>query len=103
MNPPNGVIISNGFNKFHLAFAAEQLAAQARLSCLMTGAYPTPPVKKLIESLGLDRQPPLRRLLDREVDVPGRLVKSYWMDEFLQHAELLRRLPGLTRWSEALS
>jgi glycosyltransferase involved in cell wall biosynthesis len=101
--PPNDIIISNGFNKFHLAFAAEQLAAGNRLGLLMTGGYPARPVKKLIKSLGLDRRPPLRRLLDREVVVPSRLIRSYWLGEILQHAELLKRFPGLARWSEGLS
>jgi glycosyltransferase involved in cell wall biosynthesis len=103
VNPQNDIIISNGFNKFHLAFAAEQLAAKNRLSCLMTGCYPARPVKKLIKSLGLDRRPPLRRLLDREVGVPNRLVTSYWLGEIADQAGALARLRGLTRWSEALS
>ncbi len=103
MNPRSEIIISNGFSKFHLAFAAECLARENRLRCLMTGAYPTPPVKTLIRSLGLNRQPPLRRLLDREVDVPSRLIRHYWLGEILQHSQLVGRLPGLTRWSEDLS
>jgi glycosyltransferase involved in cell wall biosynthesis len=103
VTPQNDIVISNGFNKFHLAFAAERLAAEGRLGCLMTGGYPARPIKKLIKSLSLDRRPPLRRLLDREVAVPSRLIRSYWLSEILQHAELLRRFPGLMRRSEDLS
>lgn len=98
VKPRNNIIISNGFNKFFLAFAAEYLAAENRLSCLMTAAYPTQTVKQLIKSLGLDQWPALRRLIDREVRVPRRLIRSYWQGEIIQKAGTLARLCGLTRW-----
>lgn len=98
VNPRNKIIISNGFSKFHLAFAAEYLAAKNRLSCLMTAGYPTKTVKQIIKSVGLDRQPALHRLIDREIRVPRRLIRSYWLSEIVQQAGTLARLRGLTRW-----
>lgn len=86
MRSRSKVIISNGFHKFHLAFAAEHLAAKNRLSCLLTAIYPFPWVKSCIEALGLGRRPELRRLIDRKVDVPSELIRSYWLAEVAQHA-----------------
>jgi glycosyltransferase involved in cell wall biosynthesis len=95
--------VSNGFHKFHLAFAAECLAEANRLSCLLTAIYPTAPVKRLVKSLGLDRQPPLRRLLDREVNVPRCLIRSYWLGEIAEHMGAIAQSYALTRSREFFS
>lgn len=95
--------MSNGFHKFHLAFAAEQLAANDQLSCLMTGIYPTITVKAILSRLGLDRRASAQRLIDRGVDVPAGLVRSYWSGEFAEHAGRLAHSRGLAGWGERLA
>ena len=47
------IIINNGFNKFHLAPGAAELARREVLSAFATGAYPTARVRRWLNVLGL--------------------------------------------------
>ena len=75
------VIISNGFNKFHLAVAAAEAHRLGILSLYITGAYPTPLIKKSILSIGLGRNRKLTRLLNRREEIPDALVRPLWLTE----------------------
>jgi glycosyltransferase involved in cell wall biosynthesis len=85
------VIISNGFNRFHLAVAAAEAHRRGMLDLFLTGAYPTSAVGRFIKAIGLDRRRKVARLLDREEAIPERLVHPFWLAEAVHHAA--QRLP----------
>ena len=78
------VIISNGFNKFPLAVAAEEAERRDDLSLLITGAYPTPGVRRLLGLPGLSGNSKLTRLANRKAAVPDSKVKALWLPEAVQ-------------------
>lgn len=75
------VIVSNGFGRFHMRLAAGEAAQSGALAAFVTGAYPTPGLRKFIESTGLSRLRPLGRFLSREEPMPGELVRALWAGE----------------------
>jgi glycosyltransferase involved in cell wall biosynthesis len=79
---PN-VVISNGVNRFHLAVAAAEVARSESLAFMLTGAYPTRRVARIVDILGLHRESKVARLIDREENIPGNLVKPLWWPELL--------------------
>ncbi len=90
------VIISNGFGKFHLAVAAAEAQRRGALSAFITGAYPTPAVRRLVTGAGLDGGRKLARLLARREDIPVSLVQPMpWLESLQQAGYLVRRVPAL--------
>lgn len=75
------VVVSNGFHKFHLAFAAESLFQRGALALLITGAYPTGPWNALVRGFGAGNMPSYKRLLAREVAVDRDRVLSLFAPE----------------------
>ena len=75
------VVISNGFSKFHLAVAAEELFKRSRLSLLITGAYPTRRARQLVELWPLRRSRMFQRLLARRQDIDEQLITPFWFPE----------------------
>jgi glycosyltransferase involved in cell wall biosynthesis len=87
------VIVSNGFNKFHLTSAAAELDQIGMLSLLITGAYPGRWVKTVGRYSCMDKYLKFQRLLARRDDVDDRKVKSLWLPEAIQStARLSSRL-----------
>lgn len=73
------VILSNGYGQFPIARLAENLHQRGALAALLTGAYPKSGLQRLLKlSSGSDG---LRRLMERGVDIPDRLVRPYWRGE----------------------
>jgi glycosyltransferase involved in cell wall biosynthesis len=73
------VVVSNGFNRFHLAVAAAELAAAERLALLITGAYPTPLLERIWTTALLRSRRARRvreRINERGVDVPNERIRS---------------------------
>jgi glycosyltransferase involved in cell wall biosynthesis len=95
--PSEDVLISNGFNKFHLAAGAAEVDRQHRLVCLITGAYPTPTVRSALTLSRMSRSPKIARLLARDQPRLGeRRVRPLWFSEAVNaSATYGRRLPGL--------
>lgn len=95
------VIISNGFNKFHLAVAAVEAHRRGLLSLLITGAYPTPAVRWLASSMGHSGSRKMDRLLARGEAIPDALVRPMWLSEGIQQAVRLTRrlLPFAGAWA----
>jgi len=94
--PPNSVIVSNGTGLFHLRVAAAELAACGRLAAFLTGAYPTPGLRRLLAARALRRIPAAGRLLAREASIPRERVHALWLCEpLVQSATAARRLPGI--------
>ena len=88
------VIISNGFSKFHLAVAAAEAHRRGLLSLFVTGAYPTPAVRRLAAGVGLLNSRKIGRLVARGEAIPDTLVRPMWISEGIQQASMLaRRLP----------
>jgi glycosyltransferase involved in cell wall biosynthesis len=70
------VIVSNGFNKFHMSIAAAEAYRRGLLSTFITGAYPTPGLQRLARLAGIDRTPKFSRLLARGDEIPTNLVHA---------------------------
>lgn len=86
------ILISNGFNRFHMAVAAAEMERRGRLAMMLTGAYPTPEMKGLVAILGLGERPRLKRLLDREESIPVNRIDTLAISELIGRA-----LPSLNR------
>jgi len=91
------VIISNGFNKFHLAVAAAEAQRRGLLSCFITGAYPTPGVSGLAEFAHLNRSRRVRRLLNRGENIADFKVRPLWLSEAIYQVAMTVRHIGRPR------
>lgn len=96
---PGKVAISNGFNRFHLVVAAAEAHSRGRLGVLLTGVYPTRPVRLALEWLPFIRRRRIHRLVDRAHRVPESAIRSLAVPEllhemglFLARFRLARRL-----------
>jgi glycosyltransferase involved in cell wall biosynthesis len=77
------VIISNGFNKFHMSIAAAEAHRRDLLSMFITGAYPTPAMQRLARLAGVDRTRKFSRLLARGDEIPTNLVHALPSSELI--------------------
>lgn len=77
------VVISNGYQKFHLAWAAAEAHKRGQLSLFLTGAYPTERLSKLATAAGLASNRRFNRLLARRESIPEKLVAGHWWSEGL--------------------
>lgn len=93
------IVVSNGHHKFITGAAAEEAEKRGLLARFITAGYPTPPVRRLIESFGLDRIASVRRLLHRREALPDASVHALWLSELVYSAARVvgRRYP---RWEE---
>ena len=74
------VIISNGFRRFHLAVAAAEVAARARLRLFLTGAYPLESIRRLVSRIPVSPTR-IKRLLERREAVNEDLIRPFWLAE----------------------
>ena len=73
----NDIIVSNGFDRFHLMHAAAELADRGRLAACFTGFYPGPIWRGRLRTTRLDRLTRISRLFDRDVTLPAdRLIST---------------------------
>ncbi len=77
------VIISNGFNKFHLAVAAAEADRRKLLSCFLTGAYPTPLVRRILSFPYLRTNARARRLAARGEVISDKFTRALFSAEAL--------------------
>lgn len=77
------IIVSNGFNKFHLAPAASELERRGLLSAFLTGAYPTKRVKVYLTSHNLAENRKIARFLARREPISEALIFSDGVSESL--------------------
>jgi len=97
------VVISNGFNKFVLAIAAEEANRRGTLVHLITGAYPTRFITAVLGVLGLSTARKFGRLLQRAHEIPENKITSLFAAELIfQIAMLLRRFRPMYKLSEWL-
>lgn len=91
------VIISNGFSKFHLSVAAEELCRRGKLAMLLTGAYPTGRARQILDLWPLKRSSKAQRLLARGQTIDDSLVVHLWIPESL-HAmgQIMKRRETLS-------
>lgn len=89
------LIISNGHGLFPLRIAAAEACRSGIAAAFVTGAYPTPWLKRVLTGTGLAGRPPLRRLLEREAAIAPEQVHAMWLSEpFARLGSLLARLPA---------
>ena len=102
--PDRGVAVSNGFHKMHLTTAAREANDRGFLKLLVTGAYPTPAVRRLLRALPVRGPGRLRHLEHRDEGIPLERVQVLFLPELLEQlARALARVPLLGRLSEALA
>jgi glycosyltransferase involved in cell wall biosynthesis len=77
------VIISNGFNKFHMSIAAAEAHRRGLLSAFITGAYPTPAVQRVARLAGIDRTRKFSQLLARRDKIPTNMVHALPSSELI--------------------
>jgi glycosyltransferase involved in cell wall biosynthesis len=77
------VIISNGFSKFHLSLAASEANRRQLLSSFLTGAYPTPLVRKMLSLPYLRTNAKANRLMARQEQIPDGLIHTFFVPEAL--------------------
>jgi glycosyltransferase involved in cell wall biosynthesis len=94
------VILSNGFSRFFLSRAAVELCRRDLLACFITGAFPTPFLRRICHLTTLHtRSATAARLLDRgELGLTDRLVRPLWFPELIHQLEALQRRVGPTTW-----
>jgi|GEM_PF-4203598 len=63
------IIISNGFNKFHMAVAAAELDRHGRLAQFLTGAYPKEWMRPWLQKPFFKTRK-ISRFLDRRENIP---------------------------------
>lgn len=91
------IVVSNGHHKFITGTAASESGKRGMLAGFITAGYPTPGVRRGMAWLGLDRYALVKRLLQRQEDLPDDLVDSLWLSELVYRvADILsRRVPWL--------
>lgn len=75
------VVISNGFSKFHLSVAAAEASRRKILSSFLTGAYPTPSVRRLLSCRLVRSHAKVKRLAARREEIPDSLVHPLFVAE----------------------
>lgn len=75
------IIVSNGHHKFITGMAASEAGKHGLLAGFITAGYPVPLLRRWIIRLGLDRYAPVKRLLQRQEDLPDDRVHSLWLSE----------------------
>src|ERR1700679_2356429 len=83
------VIISNGFSKHTLAVAAAEAERQQLLTSFLTGAYPTPLLRKILSLPYLRSNAKAKRLGARSDEIADGLVHALFFSEMLHVAGLL--------------
>lgn len=92
------VTVSNGYGQFHLARLAENLNRQDMLSSFFTGAYVSSRAAKALSRVSTSAGQ--TRLLERRIDVPDSIVRSYWPGEFPHQIAQRLRTRGDERASD---
>jgi hypothetical protein len=100
---PESVVISNGFHRMHLTTAAREVSDRGLLNLAVTGAYPTPIVRRLLRvfRLGSGR---LGRIELRDEGIPLERLRVLFLPEILERAaRALLHVPLLGPLSERLT
>jgi glycosyltransferase involved in cell wall biosynthesis len=84
------VVISNGFSKFHLSVAAAEADRRLLLSSFLTGAYPTPLIRKMLSFPYLQSNSKVRRLTARREQITDGRVHALFSSEVLYALGTLR-------------
>jgi glycosyltransferase involved in cell wall biosynthesis len=91
---PAMVIVSNGFSKFHLSVAAAEADRRQTLSGFLTGAYPTPLIRKVLSFPYVRDNAKAKRLGARRDRITDRLVHPLFSAEALYALGLLCHSDG---------
>lgn len=85
------VIISNGFSKFHLSVAAAEADRRHLLSSFLTGAYPTPFIRRILSLPYVRTNAKANRLAARRDEITEGLVHPLFSSEALHVLGMLCR------------
>ncbi|MGE5490050.1 MAG: glycosyltransferase family 4 protein [Actinomycetota bacterium] len=77
------IVISNGHHKFITGMAAAEANKHGLLAGFITAGYPTPAVRRLISLCRLGRSQRIRRLLQRQEELPDVAVHAHWLSELV--------------------
>ncbi|MEL6965507.1 MAG: glycosyltransferase family 4 protein, partial [Pseudomonadota bacterium] len=81
MKTTKKVVVSNGFNRFHLMHAAAELDRLGELATCFTGFYPSPFWKTCLKATRLNQVARFSQLNDRGVSLrKGRMVAMPWIE-----------------------
>lgn len=96
------IVVSNGHHKFITGMSATEADKRGLLAGFITAGYPTPGVRRGIAWLCLDRFAPVKRLLQRQEDLPDERVHSLWLSEFVYRVACMiaMRVPRLEDLSD---
>ena len=83
------VIISNGFSKHTLSVTAVEAERRQLLTSFLTGAYPTPLLRKILSLPFLRKNAKAKRLAARSDEISDGLVHALFASEVLHVAGLL--------------
>lgn len=99
------VVISNGFNKFHLSVLASEMAAAGRLTEFWTAGYPFARLERALQLIpGLLSRPGAKRFVQRREAIPEPLVRAFWMQEIIYtKSQILRTKTPFKRFAESLN
>lgn len=97
------VVISNGHFKFILGPAAVEMNRAGILDCFITAGYPTAKVKKCISLFRVGQHKIIKRLLNREEQIPESIVRSLWLSEIvIQISLIVKKITKTTKYSDWL-
>lgn len=80
------IIVSNGHHKFITGMAAAEASRRGLLSGFITAGYPEPAMRRWITRFGLDRYASVKRLLQRQEDLPDELAHPLWLSQAIYSA-----------------
>jgi glycosyltransferase involved in cell wall biosynthesis len=83
------VVISNGFSKFHLSVAAAEADRRRLLTSFLTGAYPTPLIRKILALPLVRTNAKARRLSARDEEIASGRVHALFSPELLHTLGML--------------
>jgi glycosyltransferase involved in cell wall biosynthesis len=77
------IIVSNGHHKFLTGPPAVEACKNNLLAGFITAGYPTPKLRRWIPLLKLNRYASIKRLLQRQENLPDRFVHPLWLSEII--------------------
>jgi glycosyltransferase involved in cell wall biosynthesis len=100
--PAYPIVLSNGFSRFQLSVAAEELTTRGAAPFLITGAYPRGPLRWIATAPRLGGRSKPARLLARGVAVPADRVRASAGAEALAQLASVARRRSANRLAERL-
>lgn len=82
----SALVVSTGFHRTHMTIAAYEAARRGLLDRAITGAYPTPRVRRIARALRVDDHGRIARLLERNADIPFDTHRALFLPELIEES-----------------